>query len=204
MFAVGAIASRGGSGRLHRPDRRTHHHGRGLVVYALSSRQWPSRRALVTYCLCGAGLGIESTLALSTPPASRLVQVARARPRAGARHAWPSSAGFASDGVLAGSGELDLAVGWAARAWYLPPSLLACAPHPSPGAAGQPPTHNLSDSAVPVRPACQSAIRRVSFLLLSLTPHRRLRVTGAMAAMIEIFRGTGEHTAASAVCCGIR
>ena len=107
----------------------------GSLVYALSLAALAFSQGLVSYLLCWAGLGIASTLALSTPSSIALAQVAGP----GARRAIGMLAiigGFASTVFWPLSGALDVAVGWRGTLLvYAAIHLLRLRAHPSPGAA---------------------------------------------------------------------
>jgi hypothetical protein len=171
----------------------------GSVVYALSLAALAFSQGLVTYLLCWAGLGIASTLALSTPSSIAIAQVAGPA----ARRAIGMLAiigGFASTVFWPLSGALDVAVGWRGTLLiYAALHLFACAPIHLLVLPSRPPTHHLSAAAAPVPTGVPPEVRSRAFLLLSLTLSTGAFVfTGAMVHMIEIFRGLG-HPAASAV-----
>jgi hypothetical protein len=73
MFAVGAICSPRVGRLIDRTGARTIM-AAGSVVYALSLAALAFSQGLVTYLLCWAGLGIASTLALSTPSSIAIAQ----------------------------------------------------------------------------------------------------------------------------------
>jgi MFS family permease len=198
MFAVGAIFSP----RIGRVIDRTGARSimaAGSVVYALSLAALAFSQGLVTYLLCWAGLGIASTLALSTPSSIALAQVAGP----GARRAIGMLAiigGFASTIFWPLAGALDVAVGWRGTLLvYAAIHLLACTPIHLLVLPSQPPTHHLAVSATPAPSGvAPEALSRV-YLLLSLTLASGAFVfTGIMVHMIEILRGLG-HVPASAV-----
>ena len=190
MFAVGAICSPRVGRLIDRTGARTIM-ASGSVVYALSLAALAFSQGLVTYLLCWAGLGIASTLALSTPSSIAIAQVAGAA----ARRAIGMLAiigGFASTVFWPLSGALDVAVGW--RGTLLIYAAIHLLVLPS-----RPPTHHLSAAAAPVPTGVPPEVRSRAYLLLSLTLSTGAFVfTGAMVHMIEIFRGLG-HPAASAV-----
>jgi MFS family permease len=197
MFAVGAICSPR-IGRLIDRTGARYIMASGSVVYALSLAALAFSQGLVTYLLCWAGLGIASTLALSTPSSIAIAQVAGP----GARRAIGMLAiigGFASTVFWPLSGALDVAVGWRGTLLvYAAIHLFACAPIHLLVLPSRTPTHHLSASATPA-PGVPPEIRSRVFLLLSLTLSTGAFVfTGAMVHMIEIMRGLG-HPAASAV-----
>jgi MFS family permease len=198
MFAVGAICS-------PRIGRLIDHTGArtimasGSVVYAISLAGLAFSQGLVTYLLCWAGLGIASTLALSTPSSIALAQVAGP----GARRAIGMLAiigGFASTVFWPLSGALDVAVGWRGTLLaYAAIHLFACAPVHLLVLPNRPPTHHLVASAAPMPTGVAPEVQSRVFLLLSLTLASGAFVfTGAMVHMIEILRGLG-HAPASAV-----
>jgi hypothetical protein len=171
----------------------------GSVVYALSLAALAFSQGLVTYLLCWAGLGIASTLALSTPSSIAIAQVAGPA----ARRAIGMLAiigGFASTVFWPLSGALDVAVGWRGTLLvYAAVHLFACAPIHLLVLPSRPPTHHLSTAATPAPTGVPPEVRSRAFLLLSLTLSTGAFVfTGAMVHMIEILRGLG-HPAASAV-----
>ena len=198
MFAVGAICS-------PRIGRLIDHTGArtimasGSVVYAISLTGLAFSQGLVTYLLCWAGLGIASTLALSTPSSIALAQVAGP----GARRAIGMLAiigGFASTVFWPLSGALDVAVGWRGTLLaYAAIHLFACAPVHLLVLPNRPPSHHLVASATPTPTGVAPEVQTRVFLLLSLTLASGAFVfTGAMVHMIEILRGLG-HAPASAV-----
>jgi hypothetical protein len=171
----------------------------GSVLYALSLAALAFSQGLVSYLVCWAGLGVASTLALSTPSSIALAQVAGP----GARRAIGMLAiigGFASSVFWPVSGALDVAVGWRGTLLvYAALHLFACAPVHLLVLPGQPPAHHLSTTAAPAPTGVSAEARRHAFLLLSLTLSSGAFVfTGAMVHMIELMRGLG-HPAASAV-----
>ena len=190
MFAVGAICSPRVGRLIDRTGARTIM-ASGSVVYALSLAALAFSQGLVTYLLCWAGLGIASTLALSTPSSIAIAQVAGAA----ARRAIGMLAiigGFASTVFWPLSGALDVAVGWRGTLLIYASIHLLVLP-------SRPPTHHLSAAAAPVPTGVPPEVRSRAYLLLSLTLSTGAFVfTGAMVHMIEIFRGLG-HPAASAV-----
>jgi len=198
MFAVGAICSPRVGRLIDRTGARTIM-ASGSVVYALSLAALAFSQGLVTYLLCWAGLGIASTLALSTPSSIAIAQVAGPA----ARRAIGMLAiigGFASTVFWPLSGALDAAVGWRGTLLiYAAIHLFACAPIHLLVLPSRPPTHHLSPAAAPVPTGVPPEVRSRAYLLLSLTLSTGAFVfTGAMVHMIEIFRGLG-HPAASAV-----
>ena len=148
MFAVGAIC-RTAVGRLIDRTGARYIMAAGSVVYALSLAALAFSQGLVSYLLCWAGLGIASTLALSTPSSIALAQVAGP----GARRAIGMLAiigGFASTVFWPLSGALDVAVGWRGTLLvYAAIHLLACAPIHLLVLPSRPPTHHLSPPATP-------------------------------------------------------
>jgi MFS family permease len=198
MFAVGAICS-------PRIGRLIDHTGArtimasGSVVYAVALAGLAFSQGLVTYLLCWAGLGIASTLALSTPSSIALAQVAGP----GARRAIGMLAiigGFASTVFWPLAGALDVAVGWRGTLLaYAAIHLFACAPVHLLVLPNRPPSHHLVASAAPAPTGVAPEVQSRVFLLLSLTLASGAFVfTGAMVHMIEILRGLG-HAPASAV-----
>lgn len=198
MFAVGAIFSP----RIGRVIDRTGARlimAAGSVVYALSLAALAFSQGTVTYLLCWAGLGVASTLALSTPSSIALAQVAGP----GARRAIGMLAiigGFASTAFWPLSGALDLAAGWRGTLLiYAAVHLFACTPVHLLVLPSRPPTHHAAVATTPaptgVPPEAQSRV----YLLLMLTLASGAFVfTGVMVHMIEILRGLG-HAPASAV-----
>jgi MFS family permease len=198
MFAVGAISAPR-VGRLIDRTGARYIMASGSVVYALSLAALAFSQGLVTYLLCWAGLGVASTLALSTPSSIAIAQVAGPA----ARRAIGMLAiigGFASTVFWPLSGALDVAVGWRGTLLvYAAIHLFACAPIHLLVLPRRPPTHHLSTTAAPAPAGVPTEVRSRAFLLLSLTLSTGAFVfTGAMVHMIEIFRGLG-HPAASAV-----
>jgi MFS family permease len=198
MFAVGAICSPRVGRLIDRTGARTIM-AAGSVVYALSLAALAFSQGLVTYLLCWAGLGVASTLALSTPSSIAIAQVAGPA----ARRAIGMLAiigGFASTVFWPLSGALDVAVGWRGTLLvYAAIHLFACAPIHLLVLPSRLPAHPLSAAAVPAPTGVPPEVRSRAFLLLSLTLSTGAFVfTGAMVHMIEIFRGLG-HPAASAV-----
>ena len=198
MFAVGAICSPHVGRLIDRTGARTIM-ASGSVIYAVSLAGLAFSQGLVTYLLCWAGLGIASTLALSTPSSIALAQVAGP----GARRAIGMLAiigGFASTVFWPLSGALDVAVGWRGTLLaYAAIHLLACAPVHLLVLPNRPPSHHLVASATPTPTGVAPEVQSRVFLLLSLTLASGAFVfTGAMVHMIEIQRGLG-HAPASAV-----
>ena len=142
MFAVGAICSPRVGRLIDRTGARTIM-AAGSVVYALSLAALAFSQGLVTYLLCWAGLGVASTLALSTPSSIAIAQVAGP----GARRAIGMLAiigGFASTVFWPLSGALDVAVGWRGTLLvYAAIHLFACAPIHLLVLPSRPPTHHL-------------------------------------------------------------
>jgi MFS family permease len=198
MFAVGAIFSPRVGRLIDRTGARTIM-ASGSVVYAASLAALALSQEMVTYLLCWVGMGIGSTLALSTPSSIALAQVAGP----GARRAIGMLAiigGFASTVFWPLAGALDVAVGWRGTLLtYAAIHLFACAPIHLLVLPNRPPTHPLSASGTPAPTGVPHHIRSHAFLLLSLTLSSGAFVfTGAVVHMIEIFRGLG-HPPASAV-----
>ena len=198
MFGVGAIFSP----RIGRVIDRTGARlimAAGSIVYALSLAALAFSQGMVSYLLCWAGLGVASTLALSTPSSIALAQVAGP----GARRAIGMLAiigGFASTLFWPLAGALDVAVGWRGTVLiYAAIHLFACTPVHLLVLPRTPPTHHVIAAAGPapsgVAPEAQSRV----YLLLALTLASGAFVfTGVMVHMIEILRGLG-HAPASAV-----
>jgi MFS family permease len=198
MFGVGAIFSP----RIGRVIDRTgarYIMAIGSVAFALSLGALAFSQGAISYLLCWAGLGVASTLALSTPSSIALAQVAGP----GARRAIGMLAiigGFASTLFWPLSGALDLAVGWRGTLLiYAAVHLFACAPLHLLVLPRRPPPHNTAIAATTAPTGVPpEALSRV-FLLLSVTLASGAFVfTGAMVHMIEILRGLG-HPPASAV-----
>ena len=103
----------------------------------------------MTYLLCWAGLGVASTLALSTPSSIALAQVAGP----GARRAIGMLAiigGFASTVFWPLTGALDVAVGWRATLLiYAAIHLVGCAPVHLLVLPRRPPVHHAVVAATP-------------------------------------------------------
>jgi MFS family permease len=198
MFAVGAIFSPRIGRVIDRAGARTIM-AAGSVVYALSLAALAFSQGVVTYLLCWAGLGVASTLALSTPSSIALAQVAGP----GARRAIGMLAiigGFASTVFWPLAGALDVAVGWRGTLLvYAGIHLFACAPIHLLVLPSRPPTHHLAVSTTPAPTGvAPEALSRV-YLLLSLTLASGAFVfTGVMVHMIEMLRGLG-HAPGSAV-----
>jgi MFS family permease len=198
MFAVGAIFSP----RIGRLIDRTGARAimaTGSVLCALSLAALAFSQGMVSYLLCWAGLGVASTLALSTPASIALAQVAGS----GARRAIAMLTiigGFATTVFWPLGGALDVALGWRGTLLaYAALHLFACAPLHFLVLPNRPPTHPLTASAGPAPSGVPREIRSRAFLLLSLTLSTGAFVfTGAVVHMIEILRGLG-HPAASAV-----
>ncbi len=198
MFGVGAVFSP----RIGRVIDRTGARSImaiGSVVYALSLTALASSQGAVTYLLCWAGLGVASTLALSTPSSIALAQVAGP----GARRAIGMLAiigGFASTLFWPLSGALDLAVGWRGTLLvYAALHLFGCTPVHLLVLPRRPPAHHAAVSTAPAPTGVTAEAQSRIFLLLSITLASGAFVfTGVMVHMIEIMRGLG-HAPASAV-----
>ena len=198
MFAVGAVFSP----RVGRLIDRIGARGlmtAGSVVYAASLAALAFSQEMVTYLLSWVGMGIGSTLALSTPSSVALAQVAGP----GARRAIGMLAiigGFASTVFWPLAGALDVAVGWRGTLLvYAAIHLFGCAPVHLLVLPSRPPTHPVAASGAPAPSGVPHHVRSRAFLLLSLTLSSGAFVfTGAMVHMIEILRGLG-HPSASAV-----
>jgi len=198
MFTVGAVFSP----RIGRVIDRTGARlimATGSVLYALSLAALAFSQGLVSYLVCWAGLGVASTLALSTPSSIALAQVAGP----GARRAIAMLAiigGFASSVFWPVSGALDVAVGWRGTVLiYAAIHLFACAPVHLLVLPGKPPAHPLTAAAATAPTGVPAKSRSHAFLLLSLTLSSGAFVfTGAMVHMIELMRGLG-HAAPTAV-----
>jgi MFS family permease len=198
MFAVGAIFSPGIGRLIDRTGARAIM-AAGSVVYALSLAALAFSQGPVSFLLCWAGLGVASTLALSTPSSIALAQVAGP----GARRAIGMLAiigGFASTVFWPLSGALDVAVGWRGTLLaYAAIHLFACAPVHLLVLPNRPPTHHLVASATPTPTGVAPEVQSRVFLLLSITLASGAFVfTGVMVHMIEILRGLG-HAPAAAV-----
>lgn len=198
MFAVGAIFAPRVGRLIDRTGARTLM-AAGSVLYALSLAALALSQDMVTYLLCWAGLGVASTLALSTPASVALAQVSGP----GARRAIALLAiigGFASTVFWPLSGALDLAVGWRGTLLvYAAIHLLACAPIHVLVLPRRPPVHHATGTAATASSGVPPEVRSRAFLLLSLTLASGAFVfTGAMVHMIEILRGLG-HAPAAAV-----
>lgn len=198
MFGVGAVFSPWVGRLLDRTGARSIMTA-GSVLYAVFLAALAYSQGIVGYLLCWAGLGVASTLALSTPSSIALAQVAGPA----ARRAISMLAilgGFASTVFWPLAGALDVAVGWRGTLLvYAAIHLLACAPIHFLVLPSRPPSHHLATSAAPAPSGVPPEVRSRAFLLLSLTLSSGGFVfTGAMVHMIEILRGLG-HPAASAV-----
>jgi MFS family permease len=198
MFAVGAIFSPGIGRLIDRTGARSIM-AAGSVVYALSLAALAFSQGMVSYLLSWAGLGVGSTLALSTPSSIALAQAAGP----GARRAIGMLAiigGFASTVFWPLAGALDVAVGWRGTLLaYAAIHLFACAPVHLLVLPNRPPTPHLVASAAPMPTGVAPEVQSRVFLLLSLTLASGAFVfTGVMVHMIEILRGLG-HAPASAV-----
>jgi MFS family permease len=198
MFAVGALFSPRVGRLIDRIGARSLM-AAGSVVYAASLAALAFSQEIVTYLLCWVGMGIGSTLALSTPSSVALAQVAGP----GARRAIGMLAiigGFASTVFWPLAGALDVALGWRGTLLvYAAIHLFACAPIHLLVLPRRPPTHPLSASGTPAPSGVPHHVRSRAFLLLSLTLSSGAFVfTGAMVHMIELMRGLG-HQPATAV-----
>ncbi|CAN5910096.1 MFS transporter [soil metagenome] len=199
MFGVGAIFSPRVGLVIDRTGARTMM-ALGSVVYAISLGALAFSQGMITYLLCWAGLGVGSTLALSTPSSIALAQVAGP----GARRAIGMLAiigGFASTLFWPLAGALDVAVGWRGTLLiYAAIHLFACTPVHLLVLPSRPPTHPLATAgAAPAPTSVAPEHQRRIYLLLSLTLASGAFVfTGVMVHMIEILRGLG-HEAAVAV-----
>ena len=127
MFTVGAVFSPRVGRAIDRTGARLMM-TTGSVLYAVSLTALAFSTGLVSYLVCWAGLGVASTLALSTPSSIALAQVAGPS----ARRAIAMLAiigGFASSVFWPLSGALDVAVGWRGTVLiYAAIHLFACAP----------------------------------------------------------------------------
>lgn len=198
MFAVGAVFAPRVGRLIDRTGPRTVM-ASGSVLYALSLAALALSQDMTTYLLCWAGLGVASTLALSTPASIALAQVTGP----GARRAIALLAiigGFASTVFWPLSGALDMAVGWRGTLLvYAAIHLLACAPVHVLVLPRRPPVHHATGAATAAANGVPPEVRSHAFLLLSLTLASGAFVfTGAMVHMIEIMRGLG-HPPTSAV-----
>ncbi len=186
MFAVGAILAPRVGRLIDRTGARTLM-AAGSVLYALSLSALALSQGMTTYLLCWAGLGVASTLALSTPASVALAQVTGP----GARRAIALLAiigGFASTVFWPLSGALDLAVGWRGTLLvYAAIHLFACAPVHFLVLPRRPPVHLATGAATAAPGGVSPEVRSRAFLLLSLTLASGAFVfTGAMVHMIEI------------------
>lgn len=198
MFGVGAIFSPRVGRMIDRRGARAIM-AAGSVVYALSLAALALSQGTVSYLLCWAGLGVASTLALSTPSSIALAQVAGP----GARRAIGMLAiigGFASTAFWPLTGALDVAMGWRATLLvYAAIHLFACTPVHLLVLPRRPPTHHPAAASTPAPPGVAPEAQSRVYLLLSLTLSSGAFVfTGVMVHMIEILRGLG-HAPASAV-----
>jgi predicted MFS family arabinose efflux permease len=198
MFAVGAIFAPRVGRLIDRTGARTLM-AAGSVLYALSLAALALSQDMTMYLLCWAGLGVASTLALSTPASVALAQVSGP----GARRAIALLAiigGFASTVFWPLSGALDVAVGWRGTLLvYAAIHLFACAPVHFLVLPRRPPAHHAGAAATAAPSGIPPEVHSRAFLLLSLTLASGAFVfTGAMVHMIEILRGLG-HAPASAV-----
>lgn len=195
MFGVGAIFSPR-VGRLIDRTGARRLMAAGSVVYALSLSALAFSQGLVTYLACWAGLGVASTLALSTPSSVAIAQVAGA----GARQAIALLAilgGFASTVFWPLGGALDVALGWRGTLLvYAALHLLACAPIHLLVLPDRPPVHHAAAGSA--SPGVPAQVRSRAFWLLSVTLSTGAFVfTGAMVHMIEFLRGLGHDPAAA-------
>jgi predicted MFS family arabinose efflux permease len=198
MFAVGAIFAPRVGRLIDRTGARTIM-AAGSGLYALSLAALALSQDTVTYLLCWAGLGVASTLALSTPASVAIAQVSGP----GARRAIALLAiigGFASTVFWPLSGALDVAVGWRGTLLvYAAIHLLACAPVHFLVLPRRPPAHHGGAAATAAASGIPAEVHSRAFLLLTVTLASGAFVfTGAMVHLIEILRGLG-HPAASAV-----
>lgn len=198
MFAVGAIFAPRVGRLIDRTGARTIM-AAGSVLYALSLAALALSQDTVTYLLCWAGLGVASTLALSTPASVAIAQVSGP----GARRAIALLAiigGFASTVFWPLSGALDVAVGWRGTLLvYAAIHLFACAPVHFLVLPRRPPAHHGGAAATAAPSGVPAEVRSRAFLLLTVTLASGAFVfTGTMVHLIEILRGLG-HPAASAV-----
>lgn len=198
MFAVGAIFAPRVGRLIDRTGARTLM-AAGSVLYALSLAALALSQNMTTYLLCWAGLGVASTLALSTPASVALAQVSGP----GARRAIALLAiigGFASTVFWPLSGALDVVIGWRGTLLvYAAIHLFACAPVHFLVLPRRPPAHHAAGTATAASGGIPPEVHSRAFLLLSLTLASGAFVfTGAMVHMIEILRGLG-HAPASAV-----
>lgn len=198
MFAVGAIFAPRVGRLIDRTGARTLM-ATGSVLYALSLAALALSQDMVTYLLCWAGLGVASTLALSTPASVAIAQVTGP----GARRAIALLAiigGFASTVFWPLSGALDVAVGWRGTLLvYAAIHLFACTPVHFLVLPRRPPVHHATGTTAAASSGVPPEVRSRAFLLLSLTLASGAFVfTGAMVHMIEILRGLG-HAPAAAV-----
>lgn len=171
----------------------------GSLLYALSLTVMAFCQGPVVYLLAWAGMGIASTLALSTPSSIALAQVAGPRARQ-AIAVLAIIGGFASTVFWPLSGALIALVGWRGTVLiYAAMHLLVCAPiHFAalpkvapvlPAAAANP----TSGGGVPAEE------RSRAFLLLNISLSTGAFVfTGFIIHIIEILRGLG-HPSASAL-----
>jgi MFS family permease len=190
MFAVGAIFSPGIGRLIDRTGARSIM-AAGSVVYALSLAALAFSQGMVSYLLSWAGLGVGSTLALSTPSSIALAQAAGP----GARRAIGMLAiigGFASTVFWPLAGALDVAVGWRGTLLaYAAIHLFACAPVHLLVLPNRPPTHHLVASAAPMPTGVAPEVQSRVFLLLSLTLASGAFVfTGVMVHMISAVFGS--------------
>ena len=198
MFGVGAILSPR-VGRLIDRSGARFIMASGSLLYALSLAALAFSQGLASYLACWAGLGVASTLALSTPSSVAIAQVAGGR----ARQAIAMLAilgGFASTVFWPLGGALDAAVGWRATLLaYAAVHLLACAPIHLLVLPRKPPAHRAAAASAAASYGVPPQARSRAYWLLSLTLSTGAFVfTGAMVHMIEFLRGLG-HDAASAV-----
>jgi predicted MFS family arabinose efflux permease len=198
MFAVGAIFAPRVGRLIDRTGARTLMVA-GSLLYALSLAALSLSQDMTTYLLCWAGLGVASTLALSTPASVALAQVAGPAARK-AIALLTIIGGFASTVFWPLSGVLDVAVGWRGTLLtYAAIHLIACAPVHFLVLPRRPPAHHATAAIAATPGGVSPDVSSRAFLLLSLSLASGAFVfTGAMVHMIEILRGLG-HAPASAV-----
>ncbi|MBV8191414.1 MAG: MFS transporter [Alphaproteobacteria bacterium] len=198
MFGVGALLSPRIGRLIDRTGARSIM-AWGSVLYALSLAALAFSQGLITYLACWIGLGIASTLALSTPSSIAIAQVAGSRARQ-AIGMLTIVGGFASTVFWPLTGAVDAALGWRnTLLLYAAVHLLACAPIHLLVLPRKPPSHATAAASAPAPVGVPSHVRPRVFLLLSLTLSTGAFVfTGAMVHMIEFLRGLG-HDAATAV-----
>lgn len=198
MFAVGALFSPQVGRLMDRTGARLVM-ASGSMLYALTLGLLAASQGMAGYFLAWAGMGLASTLALSTPANIALAQVAGPAARQ-AITLLAIMGAFASTTFWPLAGALDVALGWRGTlVVYAGLHLLVCAPiHLLVLPAGRS-AHHASVGTASVSSGVPPDVRRRAYLLVSLSLSSGMFVfTGVMVQMIEILRGLG-HAPAAAV-----